>query len=150
MVSRLLLQILWDLFGRSLLGNGPFNSSLLLPCMVCKSSVSNNLGLVAELHLQQSSDLLGHQVQKSFVYSRDYGKTNEKWPLVISSPSISHQYHLKYLQSSDLLDHWIQKSFEYSKDLWKPNGKWPLLIQSPYISHQYNLRYLQSSDLLNH
>ena len=57
MVSRLLLQILWDLFGRSLLGNGAFNSSLLLPHMVFKGSLSNNLGLVAELHLHQSSDL---------------------------------------------------------------------------------------------
>ena len=70
--------------------------------MVSKSSLSNNLGLVAELHLQQSSDLLGHQVQKSFVYSRDFWKTNDKRPLVIQSPYISHQYYLKYLQSSDL------------------------------------------------
>ena len=101
MVSRLLLQILWDLFGRSLLGNGPFNSFLLLPCMVSKSSLSNNLGLVAELHLQQSSDLLGHQVQKSFVYSRDFWKTNDKRPLVIQSPYISHQYYLKYLCCRD-------------------------------------------------
>ena len=150
MVSRLLLQILWDLFGRSLLGNGPFNSFLLLPCMASKSSLSNNLGLVAELHLHQSSDLLGHQVQKSFVYSRDFWKTNDKRPLVIQSPYISHQYYLKYLQSSDLLDQWIQKSFEYSRNFCKPNGKLPFPIQTPYNGHQYNLRYLRSYDLLNH
>ena len=123
MVSRLLLQILLDLFGRSLLGNGPFNSFLILPCMVSKSSLSINLGLVVELHLQQSYDLLDHHVRKSFEYSRDFWKTNKKRPLVIQSPYISHQYYLKYLQPSDLLDHWIQKSFEYSRDFWKPNGK---------------------------
>ena len=82
-----------------------------VPCLI------NNLGLVAELHLQQSSDLLGHQVQKSFLYSRDLWKTNDKRPLVIQSPYISHQYYLKHLQSSDLLDQWIQKSFEISGNL---------------------------------
>ena len=74
--------------------------------MVSKSSLSINLGLVVGLHLQQSSDLLDHQVRKSFEYSsRDFWKANEKWPLVIQCPYISHQYNLRYLQSYDPIDH---------------------------------------------
>ena len=53
--------------------------------------MSINLGLVVGLHLQQSSDLLDHQVRKSFEYSRDFWKTNEERPLVIQSPYVSHK-----------------------------------------------------------
>ena len=119
--------------------------------MVYKSSLSINLGLVVGLHLQQPSDLLDHQVRKSFEYSRDFWKTNEKRPLVIQSPYISHKYNLRYLQSYDLLDHYIQKVFECSsRDFWKILREWPLVIQCPYISHQYHLKYLQSSELPDH
>ena len=72
--------------------------------MVSKSSLSINLGLVVELLVKLSSDLLDHPVQKIFEYSRDFWKTNEKWPLVIPSPYISHHNYLKYFQSSDLPD----------------------------------------------
>ena len=72
--------------------------------MVSKSSLSINLGLVVELQVKLSSDLLDHQVKKIFEYSRDFWKTNEKWPLGIPSPYISHHNYLKYLQSSDLPD----------------------------------------------
>ena len=72
--------------------------------MVSKTSLYINLGFVVELRVKISSDLLDHQVQKIFEYSRDFWKTNEKWPLVIPSPYISRHNYLKYLQSSDLPD----------------------------------------------